>query len=185
MEALNPEIKSEQVQQPELLEPNGSGAALPPLLLLLLNVKTQLSRPLGSVWIRMLCVKLNMGFLANLDGDGVLLCDCVIFGRCCCSSSQGAESLCSSARKIVGSHLKVPYCSPRCSFTVSQEPKMKCGKIQTGLIDQSRWNLLCNGLKHGEKPSHDQNNPQHKEWMKFESNCTLNFKETAFFNIFI
>lgn len=28
MEALNPEIKSEQVQQPELLEPNGSGAAL-------------------------------------------------------------------------------------------------------------------------------------------------------------
>lgn len=47
MEALNPEIKSEQVQQPELLEPNDSRAAPPPLLLLLLrlrlllNVKTE------------------------------------------------------------------------------------------------------------------------------------------------
>lgn len=40
MEALNPEIKSEQVQQPELLEPNGNGAALPPLLLR--NVQPQL-----------------------------------------------------------------------------------------------------------------------------------------------
>lgn len=62
MEALNPEIKSEQVQQPELLEPNDSRAAPPALLRLLLNVKTGVcySRAPGLVWFWMGCVKLSM-----------------------------------------------------------------------------------------------------------------------------